>query len=113
MTSYVGTNGDDHFTGTGGDDTFDLTQGGKDTASGRAGNDVFYMGGALDAHDKIDGGTGNNQVYLDGDCNLTFLATTMVNIQSAYLVTGHNYTLTTNNATVAAGESLTVDGSNL
>jgi Ca2+-binding RTX toxin-like protein len=113
VTDYVGKKGNDHFTGTVNDDTFDLSQGGEDTASGGGGNDTFTMGKAFDAHDRIDGGTGFNQLYLDGNYNLTFLATTMTNIQQVYLVSGHHYSLTTNDATVAAGAELGVDGSNL
>ena len=44
---------------------------------------------------------------------VTFGATTMVNIDKLNLANGHSYTLTTNNATVAAGKTLRVDASAL
>ena len=38
--------GNDTYTGTSGVDDFNLSQGGKDTASGLDGNDIFETGGA-------------------------------------------------------------------
>ena len=119
--------GSGNFTGTGnslsnvitggsGNDVFNLSQGGNDTASGGAGSDTINMGAALTAADKIDGGAGNDTVTLAGDYATSprvFGATTMVNVEKLTLGAGHNYNLTTNNATVAAGRTLTVDGSAL
>jgi hypothetical protein len=107
---FRGTHGDDNLTGTSGDDTFNLTRGGNDTADGGGGNDVFWMGAALNAADKIDGGTGDDRVNLNGDysAGLTFSATTMVNVEELRLAGGHSYGLVMNDANVATGERLTV-----
>jgi Ca2+-binding RTX toxin-like protein len=107
--------GKDVVTGGAGDDTFNLATGGNDTASGGAGNDTFNMGAALNFADKIDGGTGTDTVILNGDysAGLTFSATTMVNVEDLALTAGNSYKLVTNDATVAAGQTLTVDGSTL
>jgi len=112
---YTGTSGDDNITGTSGDDVFDLRQGGNDTAQGLGGNDVFIMGDSLNAADNIDGGTGFNTVRLFGDYSsgLTLGATTLVNIQNIQLTAGYSYDITTNNATVASGQTLNIDGSKL
>ena len=108
--TFHGTHGDDNLTGTPGDDTFNLTRGGNDTADGGGGDDVFWMGAALNAADKIDGGTGDDRVNLNGDysAGLTFSATTMVNVEELRLAGGHSYDLVMNDANVAAGERLTV-----
>ncbi len=54
-------------------------------------------------------------VKLDGDygAGLTFNATTMTNVESLVLADGHDYNLTTDDATVASGATLTVDASAL
>jgi Ca2+-binding RTX toxin-like protein len=113
MANFTGTAGNDTFTGTSGDDTFDLQQGGKDTASGLGGDDVFNLGAQLAANDQLDGGAGHDQLYLDGTYALTLDATTIVNIETIILTSGHNYDLTTNEGNVAAGETLTIDASAL
>jgi len=53
-----------------------------------------------------------NSDYTGGNA-VTFGATTMVNVENLLLSAGHSYSLTTNNATVAAGQTLTVDASAL
>lgn len=109
MASYTGNTGNNTKNGTNKDDTFDYSQGGHDTLNGRAGYDTFNMGAALDAHDKIDGGTGGDTLTLDGDYNLTFQASTIRNIEEINLADGHNYSLTLNDGNVAAGERLYID----
>ncbi len=115
MTTFTGTSGPDTFDGTSSADVFNLQQGGNDTANGEGGNDTFNMGAALNAADRIDGGGGTDTVSLDGgySAGLTFTSTTMVNVEAITLAAGHNYDLTVNEATVAAGKTLTVDGSAL
>ena len=49
------------------DELFRLDAGGSDTAAGGAGRDRFYLGAALDAGDRIDGGAGHNDIMLQGD----------------------------------------------
>jgi hypothetical protein len=112
--------GNDVLTGGKGDDVFDLSHGGDDTASGGAGDDTFNMGFGLTATDRLDGGTGMNVVNIDGiymgDNTLVFSATTMVNIQQ--LVLGNSdpsncYDITTNDANVAAGQTMQIAGADL
>ena len=52
---------------------------------------------------------------LNGDysAGVTLAANTMVNVETISFTAGHNYKLTTNDANVAAGQTLTVDGSAL
>ncbi|MGH6872931.1 MAG: beta strand repeat-containing protein [Rhizomicrobium sp.] len=110
-----GTPGDDSLTGTSGDDTFRVFQGGEDTLSGSSGNDVFQFGATLDSGDSIDGGAGTDIIQIAGDysAGLTFAATTLTSVEKIQLGAGHDYTLTTDDANVAAGETLTVDGGKL
>jgi Ca2+-binding RTX toxin-like protein len=112
--TFEGSSGDDTFTGTTDDDTFNLSQGGEDTASGLDGKDAFNMGGALDAGDRINGGSGNDVVTLNGDyLGLHFDAKTMVNVETLALAAGHDYHLFSSDGTVASGKILTVDASAL
>jgi hypothetical protein len=67
MAYFIGTAGDDDFTGTAATDSFDLTQGGDDMARGGNYWDYFYLGGALTAADRINGGAGYDTLTLDGD----------------------------------------------
>ena len=98
--------------GGAGIETFDLSYG-TDTADGGAGNDTFLVGANL-AHVSIDGGSGTDTVVLDGNYSgLTFTRTTMVNVEKLKLSTGHSYNLTTDDATVASGQTLTIYGSAL
>jgi Ca2+-binding RTX toxin-like protein len=111
----IGGLGADNLTGGAQLDTFDLTHGGNDTASGGASNDTFNLGAYLTAADKIDGGAGADTLNLDGNysAGVTFNSTTVKNVEKIVLAAGHNYKLTTNNATVASGKTLTIDGSAL
>ena len=113
--TFTGSASADNFSGFAGNDTFNLTQGGNDTASGGTGNDTINMGAALTAADKIDAGAGTDTVTLNGNyaAGVTFNATTLVNVEKLTLAAGHSYKLTTNNATVASGQTLTIDGSAL
>jgi Ca2+-binding RTX toxin-like protein len=112
----------DHFLNTGnatalqnemfsGDDTFNLAAGsGQNTVLGAAGDDVFNMGGTLDAQDAIDGGGGYNTVALDGTyAGLTLGDTTLTNIDKLVLKGNDVYDITTADGTVAANHTLFVD----
>ena len=105
-----GTRGDDTLDGTGGADHFTLWQGGNDTVAAGGGDDAMWLGGAFNAGDKLDGGTGTDTVVLNGDYSggVTFAADTMVNVELLKLIGGYDYNLTTDDATVAAGETLSV-----
>jgi Ca2+-binding RTX toxin-like protein len=112
--SVSGGAGNDVVTGGSGNDTF--TPGaGNDTVTAGAGNDTIVMGANLTASDAIDGGANTDTVTLAGNYSggVTFGATTMVNVENLTLGAGFNYNLTTNDATVASGLTLTVDASAL
>ncbi len=117
---------DNTLDGGKGNDTLDISQKtgnnpfgppgtGEDTVLGGLGNDTIIAGNDLDAGDKIDGGAGNDTVTIGGDAYaaFTFAATTMVNVETLKLAAGNSYGLTTDDATVAAGANLGVDGSAL
>ena len=118
------------LTGTAYNDTFYLECARSVTASGGAGNDLFFFGSGFSNSDQIDGGGGSNTLDLDGTYTgsnaLTISTSMMSNIQTLGLVTGHSYditpdagvvttgqTLTVSAATLGAGNSLTFDGSAL
>jgi Ca2+-binding RTX toxin-like protein len=107
--------GADTLTGGAGADSFDLSKGGNDTVNGGTGNDTFNLGAALTASDKIGGGAGTDTLNLNGNysAGVTFGSTTLVNVETVKLAAGYNYKLTTNNATVASGQTLTINGSAL
>ncbi|HEX3675432.1 MAG TPA: calcium-binding protein, partial [Rhizomicrobium sp.] len=111
-----GTAGNDTLTGNNGtDDVFNVGQGGEDTVSGLGGDDVFHFGATLDAGDTIDGGADYDTVVLAGDysAGVTFSATTMVNVERIIVDAGYDYSLTSDDATVAAGHTLFVNGAPL
>jgi VCBS repeat-containing protein len=107
---FKGGDGTNNFTGGSGNDVFDLTFGGTDTVHGGGGNDVFNLDGQLTAADSIDGGTGVDTLSLFGEYdNLVLGATTITNVEIIRLAPGTNYNITTNDATVAAGQTLKID----
>lgn len=119
---HHGSAGDDIITGSDGGEIFDLSQGGTDSAVGGVGNDAFYLGAALTAQDRIDGGAGlNDQVGLKGDYSgshaLVLSDTTLTNIEVLAVLPGkampYSYEITSDDATVSAGQTFTVFGGNL
>jgi len=123
----AGNASDNTLGGTGGSDLFMLQQGGNDSASGGGGDDGFYLGAALSALDSLDGGAGtNDQLGLQGNyAGLTLGAGNLVNIEALVLLPGsdtrfgdtannvYDYNLTTVDANVAAGQTLTVNWNTL
>ena len=109
--------GDDTITGGAKGDRVHLERGGNDTVHSGGGVDTIYMGGAMTSADVIDGGASSDTVVLHGFYNaglsLVFGAATMTNVETLLLTTGGAYNLTTDDATVAAGQTLTVDASQL
>jgi len=105
VTTVTGGSGNDTITAVSGNDTF----------NGGAGNDTFNLGAYLTAADKIDGGTGTDTLNLDGNysAGVTFNSTTLKNVEKIVLAAGHSYKLTTNDATIAAGQTLTINDSAL
>jgi Ca2+-binding RTX toxin-like protein len=88
---------------------------GADDLTGGAGTNIFNMAGFLTASDEINGGTGTTKVDLSGDysAGLTFNSTTMINVGTLDLTAGHSYDLTLNAATVASGQTMTIQGGTL
>jgi Ca2+-binding RTX toxin-like protein len=118
-----GDSGDNIINGTASGDQFVLDQGGNDTVKGFGGNDAFYLGAALTAADRIDGGAGTDVIQLRGDygAGLTLGADTITGIERITLLSGttdglgnlYDYSLTTNDKNVAAGQTLSILGGGL
>lgn len=109
--TITGTPDNDNLTGTSGNDTFDLTQGGDDTVHGLAGKDTFEFGATFTARDTVDGGDGADVVTLTGDysAGVVLGASTLTSVETIGFGGGFDYSLTTNDANVAAGQTLTID----
>jgi hypothetical protein len=115
--------GNDVLVGNNGNDTLMMWGGpGLYSLNGGAGNDVFQLtsfapgtyGDALVAGSKIIGGTGFDTMELTNIVDaVTFTASTVTGVERIVTRDGYNYTLTTHNATVAAGQTLEVDASGL
>lgn len=109
----TGTSGNDHLLGYRGDDTFDLTAGGEDIAEGGGGNDIFLIGSSLSVGDRFYGGAGREDtLVLQGTKTFTFAAGTMTGVEKIDLLTGGEYYLRFDPATVTS-RGLTIDGSGL
>jgi Ca2+-binding RTX toxin-like protein len=123
----LGTVGNDVMGGSNLADLFALQQGGNDTANGLAGDDGFYLGAALTAADSLNGGTGVDQLGLQGDYSAGLVLGTgnLTNIEALVLLPGsdtrfgdtagntYSYNLTTVDANVAAGQTLPVNAATL
>jgi Ca2+-binding RTX toxin-like protein len=113
---FEGTTGDDTQNGTADDDGFDYSQGGNDTLNGLGGNDEFLFGKRFDKFDSVNGGLGYDILFLKGEYDAPvdpFLATTLTGVEEIRLHKGHFYRFGLNDGNVAAGETLTVDASEL
>ncbi len=109
-----GTAGNDTLHGGVGDDQIHAL-GGADQVFGDSGNDYIDMASFLTAADHVDGGTGFDKLYLNGDysAGVVFSSTTVTNVELINLAASFSYNLTTNDATVAAGQSLTIQAGSL
>jgi hypothetical protein len=100
--------------------------GGTDTLTGGTQTDIFYFGENLQfgANDTVDGGAGTDQLGLRGNYTIVFGANQIVGIENIGLVSAQdtrfgalgstfNYNLTMNDANVASGVLMTVDGAAL
>ncbi|HEX3810007.1 MAG TPA: hypothetical protein VHW02_09950 [Rhizomicrobium sp.] len=111
--TIIGGAGNDHLVGGQFGNTFDLSHGGNDTATGGGISDTFNMGATFTAADRLDGGTDLDFLNLDGNTNVTMTATTIQNIEWISLGGGHDYNLTLNGNTIAAGQTLNIDANDL
>jgi Ca2+-binding RTX toxin-like protein len=99
---------------------------GIDTLTGGAKNDVFLFGSDnhFGAGDFVNGGSGVDQLALRGSYSLTFGAGQLIGIESIGLLSAqdtrygalgssYSYNLTMNDANVAAGVQMVLDGAKL
>ncbi|HEX2591033.1 MAG TPA: calcium-binding protein [Rhizomicrobium sp.] len=116
--------GHDKLFGNDGNDTLiELGGNGKTVMDGGNGDDLLQLtdfdahtyGNSFGAGAKITGGAGFDTVELRGDyaSGVNFNATTMQGVEYLQLDAGFDYKLTTNNATVAAGQTMEIDASQL
>lgn len=113
--SLIGGAQNDTVDGHAGDDLLNLTAGGVDTVAGGNGNDRIDFGATLTATDQVSGGSGTDELILNGDysAGLALGASTITSVEVITLEHGFSYALTENDANVANGATLTVDGSAL
>jgi Ca2+-binding RTX toxin-like protein len=85
------------------------------TLAGSAGDDdIDFNRQPFNIADRIDGGAGNDVLWLVGDySSLAFQATTVTGIEKLLFGAGHDYGLTLADANVAAGQQLIVNAGNL
>jgi len=117
----IGNNGNDKISGDDGNDSISGGAGGDtiaggagvDTMLGAAGDDVFDMLGNLTASDRIDGGTEEDTLKLDGDYSkgIVFGALTMRNVEIIEVAAGNDYVLILDQVT--NGGTMKIDGSKL
>ncbi|MEA3002626.1 MAG: hypothetical protein QOH81_1414, partial [Sphingomonadales bacterium] len=122
-----GNSGDNVITAGAGGGFLRLEDGGNDTAKGLGGNDVFLFGATMTSADKVDGGTGRDQIAIQGDywtAPLT-LGANVVNTESLAILPGsdtrfgdpgtnsYDYNVTMVDANVAAGVQFIVDANRL
>ena len=108
--------GDDDLRGGSKSDTFYDRNGGNDTAFGGGGNDVFNFGAALTGADRIDGGTGaNNVVNITGDYTgshgLVLTTATLNDVNTLHLGDGFSYHI--DSADEGDQQAYTIDASAL
>lgn len=120
---FTGRVGRDAIDGGAGNDQFLLEQGGDDSASGSAGEDLFYYGAAYTSADSNNGGAGTQDVVvLQGDYSVTMGASSLVDVEYLVLYSGtttrfgdvadnrYDYDVTMVDANVGAGKELRVNG---
>jgi VCBS repeat-containing protein len=124
-----GGTGNDYLSGLAGNDSIVagagndriLTGSGTDTVIAGEGQDTMEAEGTLAAASRFDGGTGYDELRLDGNYagGVTFVDGTVKNIERIVLAGDNNaaalrtYKLTTHDTTVADGATLNVDGTAL
>ncbi len=120
IENVIGGSGNETMTGNDADNMFYLQNGGNDTVNGGAGNDGFSFGAAWTSADIVNGGAGtNDQVALRGNytganaINLTAASIIGVEVFTLQNGAGNAYAVTTVDANVSAGETLTFFGTNL
>jgi Ca2+-binding RTX toxin-like protein len=114
--------GADTLTGNGGNDTLILLGGsGKALINGGVGNDLIQLisassatyGYAFNSLTQANGATGYDTLEISDAPVMTFNSLTVRNIDHLVVDDGFNYNFTSNQATVAAGARMWVDGGSL
>ncbi|HTQ14827.1 MAG TPA: hypothetical protein VMH86_13210 [Rhizomicrobium sp.] len=112
----VGCAANNDITTGAGDDVIDLslsTHGFASAVHAGAGDDQITLIGNFSAQSVIDGGAGNDIVRIAGNFNLDLNPATLTSVETLDLGGGYNYVLATDDANVAAGQTMTVDASQL
>jgi hypothetical protein len=96
-------------------DIFDLkATDGQASVAGHAGDDTFQLGAKFTSDTSILGGKGHDTVVLNGTYgHLEIGATGLQHVEELRVKAGHDYSITTNDANVAAGDTLIVDAAPL
>jgi VCBS repeat-containing protein len=118
---FYGDSSDNTITGTEGPNVFIMNKGGNDTVIGNGGNDYIYYGDTLTAGDSNNGGAGTDTLGLLGNYELTLGINSLVGIERLAMYSGSllnngphvDYSITSVDANVAAGERLFVMGNTL
>lgn len=92
--------------------TFTLTTG-DDTPTLSSGDDIITADASsvLNSGDSIDGGAGTDVLNISASQFVTFDPTTLVNVEQINITGSGTFNFITADATIAAGQTLTVDGS--
>lgn len=111
MTDFTGTTGNDTQEGTNEQDNFFYSQGGRDTLTGKGGDDAFKMGVELRANDRLNGGAGTfDVVQLFGAAtpySVVFDNNTIVNCEALQMSPG-DYNVTMADGNIKAGAHFSV-----
>ena len=114
---FYASNADDSFTGGSRSDHFIMQMNyegaGRDVMNGGGGADVFDVSFGFTSADRLNGGEGADTLKLSQDGALKLGAGTITGIETIELAVRHDYALTTDDSTVAAGARLTVNGQSL
>ncbi|HEX8571606.1 MAG TPA: M10 family metallopeptidase C-terminal domain-containing protein [Allosphingosinicella sp.] len=125
---FRGGGGDNAVTGGEGNDFLRLQDGGADSGLGGGGNDVFLFGAALTSADTIDGGTGTDQIAIQGDyagAEALTLGSNVVSVENVAILPGsdtrfgdpgtnfYSYEITAQDIALASGVQLVVDANRL
>jgi Ca2+-binding RTX toxin-like protein len=125
---FRGSAANNHIAGAAGNDFFRLQDGGSDIALGGGGNDVFLFGGAFTSADQVEGGSGTDQIAIQGDywgAKALTLGGNVVGVENLAILPGnelrfgdpganfYDYEITVLDSAVAAGVQLTVDANRL
>lgn len=104
--------GNDSITGGDKADTIIAKLGGNDTIVAGKGDDIIGMGDSMTASDKIDGGDGNDILYVKDTDGTTTTLNQVTNVET--IIFGDSETnVTTDTDLVASGKTLNVDASRI